>query len=52
MAEEAENAVVFARRRVKNACQGCKASKIKCDGEHPCVNCLRKGKTCEYMYVE
>lgn len=46
MSEDGELGV---RRRVRNACQGCKASKIKCDGEQPCVNCLRKGKPCEYL---
>lgn len=39
-----------ARRHITTACDACRQSKIKCDGQRPCGNCTRKGKTaiCEY----
>lgn len=38
------------RSRVANACDGCKARKVKCDGKLPCSYCTRRQRphTCKY----
>jgi hypothetical protein len=38
------------RQRVVRACEGCKASKKRCDGNQPCKSCQKKGYngSCHY----
>ncbi|KAH7039967.1 uncharacterized protein B0I36DRAFT_357334 [Microdochium trichocladiopsis] len=40
----------FIRSRVSNACDSCKARKVKCDGKLPCSYCTRRHRadTCHY----
>ncbi|KAK1856959.1 fungal specific transcription factor domain-containing protein [Colletotrichum chrysophilum] len=40
----------YVRTRVANACDSCKARKVKCDGKLPCSYCLRRQRpaTCRY----
>ncbi|KAK1976843.1 fungal-specific transcription factor domain-containing protein [Colletotrichum cereale] len=40
----------YVRTRVANACDSCKARKVKCDGKLPCGYCLRRQRpsTCQY----
>ncbi|KAL0933591.1 fungal specific transcription factor domain-containing protein [Colletotrichum truncatum] len=40
----------YIRTRVANACDSCKARKVKCDGKLPCSYCLRRQRpsTCRY----
>ncbi|KAK1570054.1 fungal-specific transcription factor domain-containing protein [Colletotrichum navitas] len=40
----------YIRTRVANACDSCKARKVKCDGKLPCSYCLRRHRpsTCRY----
>ncbi|KAL5501824.1 hypothetical protein ACEPAH_9085 [Sanghuangporus vaninii] len=37
------------RTKIEVACNFCRQRKMKCDGEKPCRNCLRKGHKCEYI---
>lgn len=45
-----ENASHTMRHRVANACDGCKARKVKCDGRTPCGHCVRRRRpqACHY----
>ncbi|KAH3903000.1 uncharacterized protein SCODWIG_01534 [Saccharomycodes ludwigii] len=36
------------KRRVSKACDTCRKSKTKCDGERPCQRCLLENKICAY----
>ena len=36
------------RIRVQRACNICKRRKVKCDGNKPCLNCIKKEIDCEY----
>ncbi|QEU58852.1 hypothetical protein KDRO_B01170 [Kluyveromyces lactis] len=36
------------KRRVSKACDACRKSKTKCDGERPCSRCLKENKLCTY----
>ncbi|KAI0013062.1 hypothetical protein F4779DRAFT_625501 [Xylariaceae sp. FL0662B] len=38
----------FAIPPVKNACLACRASRTRCNGEHPCASCLTKERECIY----
>lgn len=40
----------YIRSRIGNACDGCKARKVKCDGKLPCGYCAgrQRGHTCHY----
>lgn len=40
----------YIRSRTANACDGCKARKVKCDGKQPCSYCAGRGReqTCHY----
>lgn len=40
----------YVRSRIGNACDGCKARKVKCDGKVPCNYCARRqrGDMCRY----
>ncbi|KAI6784607.1 uncharacterized protein J7T54_006652 [Emericellopsis cladophorae] len=40
------------RSRIANACDGCKARKVKCDGKTPCSYCIRRQRpsTCKYSH--
>ncbi|KAM6516615.1 hypothetical protein FALCPG4_014796 [Fusarium falciforme] len=40
----------YIRSRIANACDGCKARKVKCDGKLPCGYCSRRQRphTCHY----
>ncbi|KAM0438476.1 hypothetical protein ACHAPT_001225 [Fusarium lateritium] len=40
----------YIRSRIANACDGCKARKVKCDGKLPCSYCARRQKphACHY----
>ncbi|TQV94061.1 Fungal specific transcription factor [Cordyceps javanica] len=40
----------YVRSRVGNACDGCKARKVKCDGKLPCSYCAgrQRGDSCRY----
>lgn len=40
----------YVRSRISNACDGCKARKVKCDGKLPCGYCAgrRRGNDCHY----
>ncbi|KAF4457430.1 hypothetical protein F53441_647 [Fusarium austroafricanum] len=35
-------------RRTANACVACRQSKIKCSGDDPCQNCLRRSVQCRF----
>lgn len=37
------------RLRVRKACEVCKKRKVKCDGEQPCVNCVKHAQECRYV---
>ncbi|KAI5457545.1 hypothetical protein BGZ63DRAFT_394945 [Mariannaea sp. PMI_226] len=34
---------------VKLACLACRATRVRCNGEQPCSNCLRKERDCSYL---
>ncbi|KAI1502398.1 hypothetical protein F5X99DRAFT_379361 [Biscogniauxia marginata] len=38
----------FAVPPVKNACLSCRASRTRCNGEHPCASCINKERECVY----
>ncbi|KAI0848847.1 hypothetical protein F5Y00DRAFT_236753 [Daldinia vernicosa] len=38
----------FAIPPVKNACLSCRASRTRCNGEHPCASCVTKDRECVY----
>ena len=40
----------YIRSRIANACDGCKARKVKCDGKQPCSFCIRRQRpsACHY----
>ncbi|KAI0872957.1 hypothetical protein GGS24DRAFT_491136 [Hypoxylon argillaceum] len=38
----------FAIPPVKIACLSCRASRTRCNGEHPCASCLTKDRECVY----
>ncbi|KAI0380106.1 hypothetical protein F5Y04DRAFT_282235 [Hypomontagnella monticulosa] len=38
----------FAIPPVKNACLSCRASRTRCNGEHPCASCVTKERECVY----
>ncbi|KAL4820361.1 hypothetical protein BDW67DRAFT_94567 [Aspergillus spinulosporus] len=38
-----------ASRPVKLACLPCRASKIRCNGQDPCSNCISHGEECRYQ---
>ncbi|KAI9170763.1 Filamentous growth regulator [Paramyrothecium foliicola] len=42
--------VHYIRSRISNACDGCKARKVKCDGKLPCSYCARRQRpeSCHY----
>lgn len=39
------------RKRVSKACDICRAKKIRCNGEEPCVNCEKFNLGCTYTHV-
>ncbi|KAL4887461.1 hypothetical protein BJY04DRAFT_2875 [Aspergillus karnatakaensis] len=39
----------FAKPPVKSACLACRASRTRCDGQEPCLNCLGKKRKCVYV---
>ncbi|KAI9370593.1 C6 zinc finger domain protein [Aspergillus egyptiacus] len=39
----------FAKPPVKVACLACRASRTRCDGQDPCLNCRSKKKKCSYL---
>ncbi|KAL2840965.1 hypothetical protein BJY01DRAFT_257187 [Aspergillus pseudoustus] len=39
----------FAKPPVKVACLACRASRTRCDGQDPCINCLSKKRKCSYL---
>ncbi|KAL2829970.1 hypothetical protein BDW59DRAFT_28955 [Aspergillus cavernicola] len=39
----------FAKPPVKVACLACRASRTRCDGQDPCLNCLSKKRKCSYL---
>ncbi|EXJ60718.1 hypothetical protein A1O7_04871 [Cladophialophora yegresii CBS 114405] len=36
------------RTNVTVACDGCKLARAKCDGNHPCMRCMKKALSCKY----
>ncbi|KAJ4265988.1 hypothetical protein NW762_003961 [Fusarium torreyae] len=40
----------YIRSRIANACDGCKARKVKCDGKLPCSYCARRQKPHDCHY--
>lgn len=40
------------RKRVARACDVCKRRKEKCDGQHPCLLCKRRGREPECVFTE
>ncbi|KAL4805368.1 hypothetical protein BDV18DRAFT_152711 [Aspergillus unguis] len=36
-------------KRTSNACIACRTSKIKCTGEQPCANCVRRRVECRFL---
>ncbi|KAF5025366.1 hypothetical protein F66182_2531 [Fusarium sp. NRRL 66182] len=40
----------YIRTRIANACDGCKARKVKCDGKLPCSYCTRRQKPHDCHY--
>lgn len=38
------------RLRVRKACDTCKKRKVKCNGNSPCLNCLKHGQDCHYNF--
>lgn len=36
------------KRRIQQACRPCGIKRVKCDGSHPCITCIRSGEVCEY----
>ncbi|KAL3472955.1 hypothetical protein BJX99DRAFT_203494 [Aspergillus californicus] len=39
----------FTTPPVKVACLACRASRTRCDGQDPCLNCLSKKRKCSYL---
>ncbi|PTB41800.1 hypothetical protein M441DRAFT_138449 [Trichoderma asperellum CBS 433.97] len=37
--------------KVRQACDGCRIRKIRCDGTHPCANCIENSCNCTYHAV-
>ncbi|KAL6892099.1 hypothetical protein GGI43DRAFT_414129 [Trichoderma evansii] len=37
--------------KVRQACDGCRTRKIRCDGTHPCANCIDNSCSCTYFAV-
>ncbi|KAH8125041.1 hypothetical protein LI328DRAFT_167895 [Trichoderma asperelloides] len=37
--------------KVRQACDGCRIRKIRCDGTHPCANCIDNSCNCTYHAV-
>lgn len=37
------------RSMVSHACQSCRASHFKCDGQNPCANCKKRNYECIYL---
>ncbi|CCH44249.1 putative transcriptional regulatory protein [Wickerhamomyces ciferrii] len=37
------------KKRVSKACECCRKSKTKCDGQRPCTRCLQDNKICTYL---
>ncbi|KAE8139721.1 hypothetical protein BDV38DRAFT_241088 [Aspergillus pseudotamarii] len=35
-------------RRTAIACIACRQSKVKCSGDEPCANCIRRSLTCQF----
>lgn len=48
--ESGSEPVRYIRSRIANACDGCKARKVKCDGKLPCGFCVarQRAHTCRY----
>lgn len=48
--ESGSEPVRYIRSRIANACDGCKARKVKCDGKLPCGFCVARQRThtCRY----
>ncbi|KAM0511006.1 hypothetical protein ACHAPE_010321 [Trichoderma viride] len=48
--ESGSEPVRYIRSRIANACDGCKARKVKCDGRLPCGFCVarQRAHTCRY----
>ncbi|PWN27599.1 hypothetical protein BDZ90DRAFT_279390 [Jaminaea rosea] len=36
------------RQRIQQACKSCGLKRVKCDGQLPCITCVRTGEHCEY----
>ncbi|PVH98088.1 hypothetical protein DM02DRAFT_673627 [Periconia macrospinosa] len=47
--QQQEGGHVTRKRRAINACGGCRASKVRCDGQRPCARCTRNNTTCRYL---
>lgn len=39
---------VVSRRRCHTACQPCRAARVRCNGENPCLTCLQNQRDCRY----
>lgn len=37
--------------KVRQACDGCRTRKVRCDGRQPCVNCMGEGSECTFLAV-
>ncbi|KAL4940669.1 hypothetical protein BDV06DRAFT_213312 [Aspergillus oleicola] len=37
-------------RKSRNGCDQCKRRRIKCDEDHPCLNCSRRGMDCTFEH--
>ncbi|RAL00747.1 uncharacterized protein BO80DRAFT_87332 [Aspergillus ibericus CBS 121593] len=37
------------RTRIVQACEQCRARKVKCNGEHPCLACWQHNQSCRYQ---
>lgn len=48
----AEGATSNRRRRIKNACEPCKKSKRRCNGEQPCSACVKYEYKCYFEAVQ
>ncbi|KAJ4138910.1 hypothetical protein NW765_002806 [Fusarium oxysporum] len=40
------------REKISNACIGCRNSKTRCSGRHPCERCIRRKETCVFEEKE
>lgn len=52
MDENCSSAIQRKRLKVVNACEECRRKKTKCNGECPCVRCIKSQIDCKYAFMD